>query len=894
MDHLSGWIRRKRVEMNRNRRSRDAPNSDESLVQVESIMASISQERMARASLQCRAYARSLLTFEQSVREFKSMGVKQESDLQGYYEDMHKIYAQLDEPDGMEGISTLVFAPSLEHQIREHESTGRWTAAQSCWEVELQRRPEEVDLHLGLLRCLRNLGHYDTMRTHIRGVLSLHPEWEGILAPFQVEGACILSDWDDVAIALSRPGEQSSEHAIARALLAMRKDDSVEFNLALKEARHQLGKPIVAAGKASYTRVYDSVMQLHMLHELDMIRSVATTSASSSLRDLNQSLLSRINATLPSFRTREPILSLRRSAFSAHEGNPALRSEIGQAWIATSKIARRAGHFQTAYSAVLQSSQCQAPFAFVQRAKILAREDQGQAAIQELNHSIQVMADARKVKPSVIDLTNTEEKDLDDLAYAKATLFRARLVESTARFDDNEVIHRYRESADLDPNSEKNWYFYGRFYDTREANQDPLTRLGTGYRVCRYYIRSAQHGTKFFYRTLPRALTIWFDAAEDSVVLKHQGKDSKDLKGIDDNTKSRLSTFQKLNEIITRAARKLAPYQWLAVFPQLVSRILHKNNDVWKQLKDIISVVLVAHPDQAIWGMVAALQSRDSNRSSKAKEIVNRVRAETGEKEHSRKKIDNTQRLADQLLKLSNYEIRGNVKTLSLIQVGPALVELGKSQVMLPLQSSINVTLPANGIISDHHRPFDSDLPFITGFDDTVDIMASLQKPRKLTIHGNNGRRYPFLCKPNDDLRKDARLMDFDSIINKVLQSDSESRRRKLLVRTYAVVTLNEECGLIEWVPNTVGLRPILSKLYSSRTPAIPLYTHELKVFMEEGRAKPKEAGKLFEEKILSRYPPVFHEWFLNTWPEPSAWLKARTSYARTLAVMSMVGHVLG
>ena len=393
---------------------------------------------------------------------------------------------------------------------------------------------------------------------------------------------------------------------------------------------------------------------------------------------------------------------------------------------------------------------------------------------------------------------------------------------------------------------------------------------------------------------MPRALTIWFDAAEDSVVLKHQGKDSKDLKGIDDNTKSRLSTFQKLNEIITRAARKLAPYQWLAVFPQLVSRILHKNNDVWKQLKDIISVVLVAHPDQAIWGMVAALQSRDSNRSSKAKEIVNRVRAETGEKEHSRKKIDNTQRLADQLLKLSNYEIRGNVKTLSLIQVGPALVELGKSQVMLPLQSSINVTLPANGIISDHHRPFDSDLPFITGFDDTVDIMASLQKPRKLTIHGNNGRRYPFLCKPNDDLRKDARLMDFDSIINKVLQSDSESRRRKLLVRTYAVVTLNEECGLIEWVPNTVGLRPILSKLYSSRTPAIPLYTHELKVFMEEGRAKPKEAGKLFEEKILSRYPPVFHEWFLNTWPEPSAWLKARTSYARTLAVMSMVGHVLG
>lgn len=28
--------------------------------------------------------------------------------------------------------------------------------------------------------------------------------------------------------------------------------------------------------------------------------------------------------------------------------------------------------------------------------------------------------------------------------------------------------------------------------------------------------------------------------------------------------------------------------------------------------------------------------------------------------------------------------------------------------------------------------------------------------------------------------------------------------------------------------------------------------------------------------------------------PEPSAWLEARLNYGRTLAVMSMVGHVLG
>lgn len=39
--------------------------------------------------------------------------------------------------------------------------------------------------------------------------------------------------------------------------------------------------------------------------------------------------------------------------------------------------------------------------------------------------------------------------------------------------------------------------------------------------------------------------------------------------------------------------------------------------------------------------------------------------------------------------------------------------------------------------------------------------MSSLQKPKKIVFLGNDGRQYPFLAKPKDDLRKDYRLMDF-------------------------------------------------------------------------------------------------------------------------------------
>jgi serine/threonine-protein kinase ATR len=66
------------------------------------------------------------------------------------------------------------------------------------------------------------------------------------------------------------------------------------------------------------------------------------------------------------------------------------------------------------------------------------------------------------------------------------------------------------------------------------------------------------------------------------------------------------------------------------------------------------------------------------------------------------------------------------------------------------------------------------------GIDDNVTVMPSLQRPKKLVFIGTDGKSYPFLCKPHDDLRKDARLMDFNSMINKLLKSASESRRRQL------------------------------------------------------------------------------------------------------------------
>ena len=55
--------------------------------------------------------------------------------------------------------------------------------------------------------------------------------------------------------------------------------------------------------------------------------------------------------------------------------------------------------------------------------------------------------------------------------------------------------------------------------------------------------------------------------------------------------------------------------------------------------------------------------------------------------------------------------------------------------------------------------------------------------------------------------------MEFNQLINRYLVRDPDSRKRNLHIRTYGVIPLNEECGLIEWIPNLVGLRPLLNRI---------------------------------------------------------------------------------
>merc|ERR1719510_1759048 len=202
--------------------------------------------------------------------------------------------------------------------------------------------------------------------------------------------------------------------------------------------------------------------------------------------------------------------------------------------------------------------------------------------------------------------------------------------------------------------------------------------------------------------------------------------------------------------------------------------------------------------------------------------------------------------------------------------------------------------LPTKQVGMLNHDAFSStSLVYFEKVEENVTIMRSLVKPKKLDFLGSDGKKYSFLCKPKDDLRRDCRLLEFNNLLNKLFMKDPECRKRNLHIRTYTVIPLNETNGIIEWVNNVVPLRVILSKLYKEKLGKNMMRPQEICDYTcNPGQVEKNK--KNYDYLVKRHSPTVFCDWFVNNFPDPQAWYMARLSYTRTTAVMSMVCYLVG
>eukprot|EP00262_Sarcandra_glabra_P013512 TRINITY_DN3761_c0_g3_i1.p1 TRINITY_DN3761_c0_g3~~TRINITY_DN3761_c0_g3_i1.p1 ORF type:complete len:827 (+),score=138.38 TRINITY_DN3761_c0_g3_i1:92-2482(+) len=219
-----------------------------------------------------------------------------------------------------------------------------------------------------------------------------------------------------------------------------------------------------------------------------------------------------------------------------------------------------------------------------------------------------------------------------------------------------------------------------------------------------------------------------------------------------------------------------------------------------------------------------------------------------------------------------------SLTTLDLQSVSPELLNCCNLELAVP--GTYNAVQPAVTIAS---------------FAPQLVVITSKQRPRKLTIHGSDGEDYAFLLKGHEDLRQDERVMQLFGLVNTLLENSRKTQEKDLSIQRYAVIPLSPNSGLIGWVPDCDTLHHLIREYRDAR-----------KIFLNQEHRLMLAFAPDYDHLPLIAKVEVFEHALQNTegndlgrvlWLKSRTseiWLDRRTNYTRSLAVMSMVGYLLG
>jgi FKBP12-rapamycin complex-associated protein len=405
---------------------------------------------------------------------------------------------------------------------------------------------------------------------------------------------------------------------------------------------------------------------------------------------------------------------------------------------------------------------------------------------------------------------------------------------------------------------------------------------------------------------------------------------------------------------------KLSLDTWLLVIPQLISRIDIIRTDVREQLHKLLGRLGAEHPHALIYPLtVCAKSEEESVRRTAARSIldtihkakpqlveeVNTISDElvrvaiswwdrwfdaiemTGkhrgdgtdpavynkylgplfailESAKSRDEKTFHKNLAPALQRVQKLLETGKLSDAwsMLKQVHSKLVEklqsfpkqLALEDVSQVLSEKTTFTLPVPGTYKARGQEV-----LIAGFLKDVRVVVSKQRPRIVSMKGQDGKVYKFLLKGHEDLRMDERVMQLFNLINTFFENDSHLCSI-VSITTYSVVPLSENVGLIRWIENTETMYAMITEFRKAH--AIPLYM-ELNLLQSLGELKsineypnlPRPKRREMLQYVIDNTPSDDLKLLIWERNESSeSWLEYRSNYIRSTAMMSVVGYILG
>ncbi|XP_076752966.1 serine/threonine-protein kinase tefu isoform X2 [Xylocopa sonorina] len=794
---------------------------------------------------------------------------------------------------------------------------------------------QDVELSFGNMTMIRDMTSelYQSGLDYVRGqfIANVLKSGEKIDEDILYECAWRLSNWNicETNQALCTQSNSNMKLEITehdyhfyhyQALKYFHEHNETGVQDAIRNARISIIKALRNISLESNKTIYEKLMQLQLIREIEELSFAKYDEYESILHKWQQQDIANINE----FQYMEPILTQRTVMFQINDtliNNENIKHALSNTYLEISKIAADKGnlHIAARSLAVLAKQEHLAPNIqdqLLYQEFLLARFrkdlDVGRFVLRKLIHKETLdvnlraqmlrvygdwMAETKSENPQTvvkeyylksIDISTSISMETSDTIK---NLHDAQV--ALARFADSqfEQICSYMKSDQFENLKECVAYSYKEINEhsvskdrdityaiisNRKQNTNDVAELEhiekerDNYLILalKYYLTVLQL-SESYNLLIFRTVALWLDN-------KHK---------------------KEVNELLQENLDKIPSFKFIPLVPQLAAHVNSDINEFSGKINNIMKRCALDHPHHTLpvlLGLKNLYGDNDSNTVREGKTLEPRILgAQKLLKELAGTRINliilEMEKLSHALVMMANLSTTINKCS---------IVKIPRNQEILKIKNFENIFVPTLTINVKSTNDYNTVIG-ISKYVETYETVGGINTPKKLTCIGTDGKRRYQLVKGKDDLRQDAVMQQVFNVLNTLLKSYKETKRRKLAIRTYKVVPLTQRSGILEWCDNTVPIVTVLAG--SGGVPGLHKKYYPNDYTPITCRQKLQAVMKSSNDEKLNVYKdccmhmhPVMHYFFTEKYPSPETWFERRLAYTRSVATTSMAGYILG
>ncbi|QQP56713.1 Serine/threonine-protein kinase TOR, partial [Caligus rogercresseyi] len=812
-------------------------------------------------------------------------------------------------------------------QERWYEKLHDWERALKEYEAKALEAPQDPELVLGKMRCLEAMGDWSDLHSISKKVWeTAAPDTRNSMARMASTAAWGLQDWEAMEKFVNCLPKESQDGGFYRAVLSIHHENWTYAEKLIDMTRDLLDREVTALSLESYQRVYPTMVSVQMLAELEeVIEYKLIPERRATIQEMWWDRLQGCQRVVEDW---QRIMQVRSLVLSPREDQ--------RTWLKYASLCRKSGRLQLSNKTLvtilgtdpsespnshLPTNHPRATFAYCKHLWASDLKERALLRLEEfVSHYLEPKVPALNQNPKADEEEKRELNGLLARCYLKLGQWQENL-QGLNETSIPKVFAYYASSTEYDPDGTRPGIPspYGALSPDMET-----TIISTyGVPALKGFVRSINLSKGSSLQDTLRLLTLLFDYGYQ------------------------VGMYEALHEGI----RTIEIDNWLQVIPQLIARIDTSKPLVSRLIHQLLSDVGKHHPQALVYSLTVACKSNNASRRQAALKILNKM------KEHSETLVNHAVMISDELIRVAilwheqwhegleeasriyfgDDNVQGMMAVLEplhrMLEAGPqTLKEISfkntygldlfeakkrcalyqKSNNLQYLNSAWDVYYQLTQLELQYvspkllmcrdlelavpgsyvpHRP----LTRIMQVEPSLQVITSKQRPRKLCIRGSNGKTFMFLLKGHEDLRQDERVMQFFSLVNSLLLNDPETYRRNLAIQRFAVIPLSTNSGLIGWVPHSDTLHGLI-KDYREKKRILLNIEHRImqKMSSDYDNLPLMNKVEVFEHSLDHTNGDDLATLFLLKSPSSEIWFDRRTNLTRSLAVMSMVGYVLG